>query len=145
MKTYEARIASSCDIAGKKAVLAARQDLIEKVTEQAYKKLNEQDTASYFDLMRNILLKSVRAENGVISFSEKDLSRIPESFRTEAGKIASRAGGSLSFDSKPAPIESGFILSYGGIEENCSVDAMFRSEHEGLQDCVAGILFKEEA
>ena len=29
VKTYEARIASSCDIAGKKAVLAARQDLIE--------------------------------------------------------------------------------------------------------------------
>ena len=69
VKTYEARIASSCDIAGKKAVLAARQDLIEKVTEQAYKKLNEQDTASYFDLMRNILLKSVRGEKGVISFS----------------------------------------------------------------------------
>ena len=38
VKTYEARIASSCDIAGKKAVLAARQDLIEKVTEQAYKR-----------------------------------------------------------------------------------------------------------
>ena len=136
VKTYEARIASSCDIAGKKAVLAARQDLIEKVTEQAYKKLNEQDTASYFDLMRNILLKSVRAENGVISFSEKDLSRIPESFRTEAGKIASRAGGSLSFDSKPAPIEIGFIL-----EENCSLKSIFAANKDQIQDTAMKVLF----
>ena len=141
VKTYEARIASSCDIAGKKAVLAARQDLIEKVTEQAYKKLNEQDTASYFDLMRNILEKSVRPESGVISFSEKDLARMPESFRAEAGKIASRAGGSLSFDNTPAPIESGFILSYGGIEENCSLRSIFAANKDQIQDTAMKVLF----
>ena len=80
--------------------------------------------------------------NGLqFSFSEKDLSRIPESFRTEAGKIASRAGGSLSFDSKPAPIESGFILSYGGIEENCSLKSIFAANKDQIQDTAMKVLF----
>ena len=60
---------------------------------------------------------------------------------TEAGKIASRAGGSLSFDSKPAPIESGFILSYGGIEENCSLKSIFAANKDQIQDTAMKVLF----
>ena len=63
------------------------------------------------------------------------------SLRTEAGKIASRAGGSLSFDSTPAPIESGFILSYGGIEENCSLRSIFTANKDQIQDTAMKVLF----
>ena len=38
-------------------------------------------------------------------------------------------------------MDGGFILCYGGIEENCSFDAIFDSAREHLQDAVQRILF----
>ena len=38
-------------------------------------------------------------------------------------------------------INGGFVLTYGGIEENCSIDALFDAAHEVLQDKVQEILF----
>ena len=38
-------------------------------------------------------------------------------------------------------IDGGFVLTYGGIEENCSIDALFDAAHEVLQDKVQEILF----
>ena len=35
----------------------------------------------------------------------------------------------------------GFILIYGGIEENCSIDAMFAEKRDELLDQVRKILF----
>ena len=41
----------------------------------------------------------------------------------------------------PGRIKSGFILSYGGIEENCSLDAIFAEKAETLRDLANSILW----
>ncbi len=38
-------------------------------------------------------------------------------------------------------IDNGFILAYGGIEENCSIEAMFAEKRDELRDQVRKILF----
>ena len=38
-------------------------------------------------------------------------------------------------------IDAGFVLTYGGIEENCSFDAIFDSARETLQDKAQELLF----
>ena len=38
-------------------------------------------------------------------------------------------------------LDGGFILIYGGIEENCTIRALFDARRETLQDQVHGLLF----
>ena len=38
-------------------------------------------------------------------------------------------------------IDNGFILAYGGIEENCTIRAMFHTKQDELSDVVQKILF----
>lgn len=46
--------------------------------------------------------------------------------------------------SKPNPaIDGGFLLLYGGIEENCTFRALFDDKREELQDLTNQILFAD--
>ena len=38
-------------------------------------------------------------------------------------------------------MNGGFVLAYGGIEENCSIDALFEERADALSDAVRKILF----
>ena len=42
---------------------------------------------------------------------------------------------------EPRPIEDGFVLVYGGIEENCTFRALMDAKKDQLQDTVNQILF----
>ena len=55
---------------------------------------------------------------------------------TAAGK-----GGSLTLSKEQRTLDGGFILIYGGIEENCTIRALFDARRETLQDQVHGLLF----
>ena len=51
-KLYAARVKSSAESTRKKALLSAKQELIDSVIDKAYNKLINQDDASYFDMMQ---------------------------------------------------------------------------------------------
>ena len=138
---YAARIRSSAESIKKKALLAAKQEIIDSVIDQAYEKLIKQDDASYFDMIQKILVKTVRPEKGTIALSEADLARVPDSFKNAVGRIAKDAGGELTFAESPAGIDSGFLLSYGGIEENCSLRSIFAANRDQIQDAICKVLF----
>ena len=55
--------------------------------------------------------------------------------------LRGQKGGSLTLSDDTADIDSGFILRYGGIEENCSLKALFADRQEELQDLVHKLLF----
>ena len=50
-------------------------------------------------------------------------------------------GGSLTLSDEARPIGGGFLLVYGGIEENCTIKAVFDSKREELSDRVNRLLF----
>ena len=58
-----------------------------------------------------------------------------------ADAAAKALGGSLKLSKDPAPVKNGFILKYGGIEENCSLDALFASRTDALVDKVNAALW----
>ncbi len=140
-KTYEARTLSSCDILKKKAILFAKQEIIEAVLAKALDTLKGQDKGAYFDMMLGIIKKAVRPEAGVIAFAPGDLERLPADFAAKAAAIAKEAGGTLTVQDEPAKIEYGCILIYGGIEENCSLSAIFEANKDRMQDAAAKVLF----
>ena len=86
-------------------------------------------------LLTNFLSKNT------FTFSEKDLGRMPEGFRAEIARAAKEKGGSLTVSGETRRMEGGFVLVYGGVEENCSFRALFDSRKDELQDKVNRLLF----
>ena len=62
---------------------------------------------------------------------------MPEGFRAEIARMAAEnKGGSLTVSGETRRMEGGFVLVYGGVEENCSFRALFDSRKDELQDKV---------
>lgn len=141
VQMYAERVKSSCDMQRKKAILQAKQEVIGEVLDKAYEKVLKLDDKAYFDMIRKMLDKYVQAGNGVICFSAADLKRMPEGFEAEIQETAKSKGGTLALSQEPKEMTGGFILVYGGIEENCTIKAMFESNRDELSDHVHGLLF----
>lgn len=138
---YLERVKSSADLKRRQAVLETKQEMIAQVLQAAYEKLLSEDTESYFSLLTKLLEHFVREKEGEIYFSQRDLERMPASFRDVIQKIAGERGGSLKLGAEPKQIDGGFILAYGGIEENCTFRALFAEKKEMLADEAHAMLF----
>lgn len=62
-------------------------------------------------------------------------------FEAEIAEIAQSKGGSLSISDKGKVMDGGCILVYGGIEENCTIRAIFDARRDELSDMVQEMLF----
>ena len=138
---YGMRVDSSMDMQRKQAILAAKQEVIGGVLKAAYDAVMNLDDAKYFEMLEKLLEKYALPEAGVICFSAKDLGRMPAGFPDKIKNIAASKGGSLTVSEKPEKMDGGFLLVYGGIEENCTISAVFASRREEMSDQVNRLLF----
>ncbi len=76
-----------------------------------------------------------------LHYRTADLKRLPAGFEKEISAIAAKKGGSLTLQKESKGIENGFILVYGGIEENCTFKALFNTQRDALQDKIHQELF----
>lgn len=141
VKAIEERAASSCDLQRRKALLAAKQEMISEVLNAAYESMIHAADEEYFEMLRKMLHKFVLAQDGEICFSEADLKRLPKGFEEEIQAIAKEKGGVLKLSRESRKVCGGFVLIYGGIEENCTFEAMFNSKRDELLDKVHSFLF----
>lgn len=141
VKNIQERTLSSCALQRRQILLEAKQEIIARILENAYHTLIEADEDTYFRIIRKMLEKYTAGQAGEICFSERDLERMPEGFEKEIQEIAGKNGGTLVLSKEPRKISGGFVLVYGGIEENCSFRAMFNSRKDELSDEVHKILF----
>ncbi len=138
---YEGRVKSSAEQQRRTALLRAKQEIIAEVIEEAYVTLKQKDVQSYFLTMEKILKTYALAEAGEIYFSAEDLARMPGDFEKKIAAAAKEKGGSLVLKKEPKAIADGFVLAYGGVEENCTLKALFDAKKDELQDKVNAILF----
>lgn len=129
----------------KRAVLEARNEIITEVLDKAYDKLLNESDSEYFSMIYSLLEKNVHAEKGKMQISDKDMQRLPSDFKTKISEIASKKGGELVLSDAPADIDAGFVLSYGGIDENCSLKAIFNEKRTALSDIVYKRLWPKES
>ena len=129
---------SAADLEEKKILLSAKQRIIADMLAVGIDRIKNLPDDEYFALILRMVQKYSQKQNGTIRFGEKDLKRLPSSFITQVNQVS---GGKLTLSDETAPIDAGFILIYGGIEENCSFDAIFMSEDETLKDKAGKLLF----
>ncbi|MBQ6385639.1 MAG: hypothetical protein IJJ38_05665 [Lachnospiraceae bacterium] len=140
-ENYAGRISSQAGMKKRQTILAARQDMIDKVIARAQEHLENQPEKDYFSMITELLGKHVRSGEGEILFSAKDAGRLPAGFAAAVSEIAEKAGGKLSVSDETADIANGFILRYGGIEENCTLASLFAEKSDALKDIVHGVLW----
>ena len=139
---YKERVKSSMDLQKRTRFLEAKQEMIAEILEKAYDKVINLETDEYYKLLLSILETYVLPQEGEIYFSVKDLENMPVGFGKKIEETAQAKGGKLTVAGAGRDnIENGFILVYGGIEENCTIRAMFDAKRDELSDIVHQLLF----
>ena len=140
---YHERLESSMDLQKRTRILSAKQEVIAEVLGKAYEKVKAMEPEEYFSMLLKMVEKYALPQDGEICVSPADLKRMPEGFRDQVSRIAEEKGGSLTLSGEGRNIENGFVLIYGGIEENCTINAMFDAKKDELSDIVHRLIFSQ--
>ena len=138
---YISKANSGAEFSERNAVLGAKQLNINLALEKAYEKMISLPDQEYFEMLLKILKANVVGKQGEILLGKKDLDRIPTGFEADANQIATEVGGKLALVKEAADISDGFILRYGLIEENCTLQSLIDTKLEQLKDVASGKLF----
>lgn len=125
----------------RQAALSAKQEVIGEIINEAYERLLNLEDEKYFAVIKKMLEDNVISEKGEIIFSARDRQRMPKGFEDVIKNVALEKGGELVMSDEIRSIDGGFVLVYGGIEENCTFKAMLEASREELHDMVNGKLF----
>jgi V/A-type H+-transporting ATPase subunit E len=139
---HEQRLVSRQQMEDRQEKLAWRQGIISVVLQKAQEELAALPAEQYFSMLVDLVKTHAEPNAGTILFSAADLARLPKGFEAELQKAAEAAGGSLKVGKEPADIKDGFILRYGGIDENCTLDALFAQYRDKMQDAVQKTLWQ---
>lgn len=143
VSNYQERLESSIDLQKRTKILAAKQEVIADVLEKARAKVEAMEAGEYFSMLLKMVEKYALAQDGEICLCAADLARLPEGFEAEVSRIAKEKGGSLKLSGEGKQIKNGFILVYGGVEENCTINAMFDAKKDELSDIVHRLVFSQ--
>lgn len=130
---------SGAELNGRKLMLKMRRGLIDEILAEATAKLKKMPADEYFAILIRLAAKYAADGEGEMILSAADKARMPEGFIDSVNKALSR--GSLKIAADTAETDGGFILRYGGIEENCTFDAIAEQERERLSDELDALLF----
>lgn len=144
-ENYEATLRKGGSAAGlkeKRMILEAKQLIIEEMLQSTFEVLKKLPEEEYFEIILKMIKKYALKKEGKILFSESDLNRMPGGFNHKISKaLKDMDDVVLTMSDETRPINGGFILQYGDIEENCSFEALFSAARETLQDKVGALLF----
>lgn len=130
---------SSAKSISSRQILALKSEIIDEAADSAVEKIISMSDKDYFALMYRLVSSHLHSGKGVIVFNKRDKDRMPEDFLKKANSL--KEGASLEVSDTCADINGGFILIYGEIEENCSLDALRNEKRDEIRDEAARILF----
>ncbi len=120
--------------------LEIRNAILNDIISAAYLEIEKFPDDKYFDMLKKLAVKNALTGECEMYLSGFDLGRLPNDFETAVNlEICER--GAVHISDTPADIENGFILSYGEVQINCSLKAVFDENMERLKDMLSTALF----
>ena len=107
-------------------LLAARREAAAELIAAAKERIINMPDAEYGDCLAAIFKAQCTDEPGEILLSKRDLERLGADF---AKKLSDK----LTLSGEYAPSD-GFIIRYGRVEQNCTIDELFRDKESELFD-----------
>ncbi|NLZ49678.1 MAG: V-type ATP synthase subunit E [Clostridiales bacterium] len=137
------RIISSATIEVRNKKLAAKQQVISKVFNQALEKMKALPKEQYVNFVKNSLVALDLKGDEKIRISKKDADIIDQALLDEVNKILSSEGkkANLKLSSEHGDFAGGFIVEKGKIDLNYTFEALLDLAKDNLEHEVANILF----
>lgn len=129
------RAESAAALEGRREVLLKKQEIIRELLGKSKAEIENANSEKYFEFMGKLLENHALPEDGEIIMSKNDKARMVDAF-SEAVKAHG-----LKFSENEREVRHGFVLVYGSIEINCTLDAVFDEHYEELSDMLSGFLF----
>lgn len=124
-------IEAAANAEARQIILSAKSKAIAENIE--YLKENIKKSDEYFDLLLTLVKTYSEADDGVMYLTKKDLDRVPADFAEKAQECAK---GNLTISKETVDLDAGFIIKYGKIEINCSIDSIFEEKKNRLSDII---------
>lgn len=137
------RGASGAELLSRRMILEAKQELLAELLRKAQESIYQMENHEYFALIRRIVAKNALPRPGELLLSPEDRERLPDGFEKELAGLLPE-GGSLKVSSETRDIRGGCVLLYDGVEENCSIEALFSAGKDEMTDLARSILFQED-
>jgi len=117
-------------------ILELKNSAIQNVINMAKEEILNMSDEDYNEFVIRVLKNNASNQKGTIAFNQKDASRLSDELIDKLELY------SLSVDTAPANISGGFILKYGSILINCSLDALFKEKEEAFIDYINNAIFE---
>lgn len=111
---------------------------IDRVLEEAKKRVQALPDEEYRKLMVRLFLEYAEGGDCVIAASEAEKKRLGEEFLKACCDGMEKGKAVFSEDSIQA--DAGFVIRYGRVEENCTLDGIFAGREQELRDTAAACL-----
>lgn len=132
------------EMEAKKSVLSVKQEMISAAFDAAREEIVNMPRDKYTQFLARMAAEAAAGGMEEIVLNARDKAEIGKSVCKAANELLSAKGtpGKLTVSEDTADISGGVIVRFGGIETNCSIDALIRQRRSGLSTEVAAALFE---
>lgn len=133
------RAQSAAELEKRNQMLVFKQELIREAVGAARESLEDAPDGEYFDTLLKLYCRFAQEGRGEMRLNKRDLARLPDDFLARMRKAVPAA--EVTISPQPHPIENGFLLVYGGVDINCTFQAIFEDAYDELRDTAGRLLF----
>ena len=132
------------EMEAKKSVLSVKQEMISAAFDAAREEIVNMPRDKYTQVLARMAAEAAASGMEEIVLNARDKAEVGKSVCKAANELLSAKGtpGKLTVSEDTADISGGVIVRFGGIETNCSIDALIRQRRSGLSTEVAAALFE---
>ena len=135
---------SAAEMDAKKSVLALKQDCVAEAFDMAKRRLADMPEDSYVGFLASLAASAAADGSGEIVLSARDRERCGKAVleRANAALAAKCLTPALTLAADSREISGGLILRQGGVEVNCSIEALVEALKGPMTADVARTLFE---
>ena len=128
----------------KKSGLSVKQEMISAAFDAAREEIVNMPRDKYTQFLARMAAEAAASGMEEIVLNARDKAEVGKSVCKAANELLSAKGtpGKLTVSEDTADISGGVIVRFGGIETNCSIDALIRQRRSGLSTEVAAAMFE---
>jgi len=145
-KESKLRIHGAADLERRKAILAAKQETIDRAFELSLERLESLPAEAYIEVVSRIAVNGVWTGSEEVVMSASDAKKQGKKMVESINRLLKEKGmtAGLTLSKSTRDIRGGLILKNGNIETNCTFEAVLAQMKPELLNEVAGILFGED-
>ena len=131
------------EMEAKKSVLSVKQEMISAAFDAAREEIVNMPRDKYTQFLARMAEAAASGMEEIV-LNARDKAEVGKAVCKAANELLSAKGtpGKLTVSEDTADISGGVIVRFGGIETNCSIDALIRQRRSGLSTEVAAALFE---